>query len=302
MPGSMPLRRLTIADLEIEDEPSFSHVALYADLKKVVADAKLAFLVPERGELSWERATLFNLTYWTPGVADVLASPVVFADVIAHVGWHHLADKHLKPSVTAHVLGESIASAFDVYLVGRLLGRSPDAAFLESQVPRMAEVWESAGAKPEAFERLLEEVAEQPERAFEDLRELLFDATIALSRAKGAEEADLVLARTAGHRFAPLLHHFELSTWVLRSKLEAAERGILRRGRAGERASRNLSEAPENPAHDSTPDGVENEDDGADARAIDEALREAPDAVRWLEERWVVGAQSFSIQPLTGLK
>ncbi len=255
----MPLRRLTIADLEIEDEASFSHVALYADLKKVVQDAKLAFLVPERGELSWERATLLNLTYWSAGVADVLASPVVPADVIAHVGWHHLADKNLKPSVSAHVLGESIASAFDMYLVGRLLGRSPDAAFLESQVPRMAEVWESAGATAESFEALLGEVAEEPERAFEDLRELLFDATIALSRAGDALEADRALARSAGHRFAPLLHHFELSTWVLRSKLEAAERG--------------------------------REDDGADARAVDEALRSAPDAVRWLEERWVLGAR-----------
>lgn len=257
MPGSMPLRRLTIADLEIEDEPSFSHVALYADLKALVQGAKLAFLVPDRGELSWERATLFNLTYWTPGVADVLPSAIVPADVIAHVGWHHLADKNLKPSVTAHVLGESIASAFDVYLVGRLLGRSPDAAFLESQVPRMAEVWESAGGSPEAFEKLLEDVAAEPERAFEDLRELLFDATIALAGATGAEDAELVLARSAGHRFAPLLHHFELSTWVLRSKLEAAERG--------------------------------NKDDGADARAVDDALRSAPDAVRWLEERWVLG-------------
>ena len=35
------------------------------------------------------------------------------------------------------LLGESIASAFDMYLVGRLLGHSPDASFLETQVPAM---------------------------------------------------------------------------------------------------------------------------------------------------------------------
>src|SRR6187549_3426353 len=98
----MPLRRVALADLDIEDESSFSHVALYEDLKRIVAGSELAFLVPARGELSWDRATLFNLTYWSPGIADVLSSKVVPADVVAHVAWHHLTDRHVAPSVEAH--------------------------------------------------------------------------------------------------------------------------------------------------------------------------------------------------------
>jgi hypothetical protein len=258
MGGSMPLRRLAIADLDIEDEASFAHVALYGDLKDVVRRAGLVFLAPERGESSWDRAAFLNLTYWSPGVADVLSSSVIPADVVAHVAWHHLADRFVATSVEAHLLGESIASAFDFYLVGRLLGRSPDAAFLESQVPRMAEVWDVSGGSPEGFEQLLAEVAEDPERAFEDLRQLLFDTSLALSKAEGAEQADRALAASEAHRFAGVLHHYELSTWVLRTKLD---RALGTRG-----------------------------DEGAGARAVDAALRAAPDAVAWLETSWVTPA------------
>jgi hypothetical protein len=157
------------------------------------------------------------------------------------------------------VLGESIASAFDVYLVGRLLGHSPDSSFLASQVPRMSEVAQSAGLDDEDFEDLLQELASAPERAFEDLRQLLFDATVALVEARDLDEAATVLTSFRAHRFAPLLHHYELSTWVLRSRLE----------RAGTHAE---------PAA------------GGEAHGVDAALRASNDALAWLEKRWVRSA------------
>ncbi len=255
----MPLRRARLGDLQIEDERSFSHVALYADLKAIVERSDLSFLVPDKGELAWDAAALLNLTYWSPGVADVLAAPSIPADVVAHVAWHHLCDRSVAPSVQANLLGESVASAFDFYLVGRLLGRSPDAPFLETQVPRMAEAAEAAGYEPDAFERLLTEAAEAPERAFEDLRELLFDTSIALANAACAEDAAQILEAAAGHRFSPILHHYELANWVLRSKLYAA---------------------------------TARTDGGVDARRVDAELRAAPDPVRWLEDRWLAPALS----------
>ena len=47
----------------------------------------------------------------------------------------------------------AIASAFDVYLVGRLLGHAPASAFLASQVPAMAETASAAALSERAFER-----------------------------------------------------------------------------------------------------------------------------------------------------
>ncbi|MBL9020952.1 MAG: hypothetical protein JNL21_02080 [Myxococcales bacterium] len=251
----MRFRPVHLGDLEIEDEGSFSHVGLYDDLKRVASDHRLSFLVPERGELPWDDVALLNLTYWTPGVADVLAGPRIPADVVAHVVWHHLCARSLPPGMKANLLGESVASAFDFYLVGRLLGQRPDSAFLETQVPRMAAAAEDAGADPAELEALLGEAAAEPERAFEDLRELLFDTSLALAEAGSIDEAAAALARAKEHRFGSIVHHYELSNWVVRSKLERATAG-----------------APK---------------DESAAASVDRALREAPDAVAWLEEHWV---------------
>ncbi len=254
----MSLGRIGVGEIVIEEEESYAHVGLYAELKRVAAAARLTFLAPDRGALAWDRAAFLNLTYWSPGTADVLTDRALPADVLMHVAWHHLAERNVAASVEADLLGESIASAFDLYLVGRLLGHVPDAGFLESQVPRMTEAAEAAGASDAEIAALLAHAAEQPEGAFEEVRALLFDVTTELAAAETPERAERILVSHEGRRFAPLLHHFELGTWVLRAKLARAEQ------RTG--------------------------DDGASARAVDQQLRGASDAVAWLTERWVLPA------------
>jgi hypothetical protein len=160
----------------------------------------------------------------------VLESGRVPADVIAHAAWHHLAARALagEPgsplSAEGMLLGESIASAFDVYLVGRLLGRAPRSTFLATQVTAMAETARGAGLGASDFERLLEGIARDPEGAFADLRRLLHDAALALLPCHGADDALGALARFDRHRFAPLLHHYELSNWVLYARAYARTR------------------------------------------------------------------------------
>jgi hypothetical protein len=250
------MRQVPLSGLEIEDERAFGHVGLYADLKSVVDRQRLQFAVPDSGELPWDDVALLNLTYWTPGVADVLTAPRIPADVVAHVAWHHLCARSVPLGMKANLLGESIASAFDFYLVGRLLGRSPDSAFLETQVPRMAAAAEDAGAEPEALEALLAKAAEEPEQSFEELRELLFDTSVGLVEATSVEAAARVLEQAKERPFGVIIHHYELSNWVLRSRLERAESG---------------SKAAEE----------------TEAVAVDRALRESGDAIAWLEEHWV---------------
>jgi len=260
-------RNLGLDELTIEDEQSFRHVGLYDELKQALRRDGYRFRVPERGTASWDRVLFLNLTFWDPGEqGDVLASDVIPGDVVTHVAWHHLARRalagapqrspthaHAGVSADALLLGESVASAFDLYLVGRLLGHAPDATFLETQVPAMSEVAEAAGLDEAAFEALLAAIAADPDRAFEDLRELLFDASSALVGCAGVEDAAAVLARFDAHRFGPLLHHYELSNWILYAR-----------------------------AH--TPGAL-----GPDpaVRAIDAALRSAPVALDWLQKEWL---------------
>jgi hypothetical protein len=257
-----------VDDLVIDDEAAFRHVGLYADLKQILRGAAYRFrILPPELEGRWDRALLLNLTFWGANEGgDLLVDRHLSADVVTHAAWHHLANRALTgdtetpPTPGALFLGEAIASAFDLYLVGRLLGRAPDSSFLEGQVPAMAEAAEAAGLPEDEFEELLHGIALDPELAFADLRELLSDATAALHASNSAEEALTALSRFDGHRFAPLLHHYELSNWVLYARAYAR------------------------PAAD------------IDARveAVDRALRQAPVALEWLTTEWVAAALESS--------
>jgi hypothetical protein len=259
------LRSLTLRELTIDDEPAFRHVGLYHQLKQVLLDDDFRFRVPPPGSAGayWGRVLFLNLTFWNASEpSDVLASELIPADVVTHAAWHHLARRALaRPgeaaSADALFLGEAIASAFDLYLVGRLLGHAPDSAFLQTQVPAMADAAADAGLAAEEFEALLQSLADEPERGFEELRALLFDATTALLACDSVDRAAAVLEGFAERRFAPLLHHYELSNWILYARAYAAPR---------------LGPDPH-------------------VRAVDAALRAAPVSLDWLEREWLGGAR-----------
>lgn len=270
------LRSLTLDELTIDDERSFRHVALYGDLKQALRRDGYRFRVPD-AVASWDRVVFLNLTFWSQSEqGDLLPGDHLAADVVAHVAWHHLANRALTPhakdggqpapsptpTADALLLAESIASAFDLYLVGRLLGHAPDAEFLETQVPAMAEAAAAAGLPEEGFEALLDDVATDPDRAFEELRSLLFEATTALVSCDTLSRAAEILAGFDAHRFAPLLHHYELSNWILSVRAHTPSRA---------------------------PDPV--------ARAAHLALRNAPVSLDWLEEHWVRPPQPLPPSP-----
>jgi hypothetical protein len=270
------LRAVTLDELTIEDEPAVGQVDLYRRLKQALRRSGHRFLVPAAsGELSWDRALFLNLTYWggadddapgkettSAGGTDVLCNDHITADEVGHVAWHHVVARELArravdpaapPSVEALFFSESIASAFDLYLVGRLLHGAPDSDFSTTQVPLIAERAENAGLSRAAVGKLLAEIEREPERAFEDMRALLLDVANALFACQGPAQAQRALDRFVSHRFEPLLHHFEISNWILFARAY------------GTRAA------------------------GADAvvRRLDALLRQAPTALGWLAEHWI---------------
>src|SRR5215467_12487590 len=84
-------------DLTVTDEASFSHVALYSQLKRALRQSGQKFRVPQPGsEISWDRAVFLNLTFWNDQEGgDVLCDASIPADVITHIAWHFLAAKKL---------------------------------------------------------------------------------------------------------------------------------------------------------------------------------------------------------------
>jgi hypothetical protein len=254
------LRALELDALTIDDEAAFAGLPLYPQLREVLRRDRYRFRVlPGRGG-RWDRALFLNLTFWGGDGGDVLPEARVPADVVTHAAWHHLAARAFRRrgalSVEALFLGEAIASAFDAYMVGTLLSRRTRSTFLDTQVPAMSESASAAGLSARGFEKLLQAMAARPERAFEDLRALLFDVTRELHATSDASAGHAVLEKRRAHRFAPLLHRYELSNWVLWARAWAAKRT------APDRAVRN----------------------------VDRVLRGSPDAVRWLATEWL-GAQ-----------
>lgn len=242
------LRSASLADLSIEDERSFHHVGLYRELKRAMVERDLRFLVavPGGGVDRYEDTLLLNLAFWHPDeVSEVLVDELLTADQLAHNAWHRLANEHLEEharTADGILFAESVASAFDVYLVGRLVGNAPDAEFLESQVPAMREAAEAAGLDEAGFAALVAWMQAEPERAFEELRQLLFDTTTALVAAHDIHHAAAVLEAQAKHRMAPLLHHYELPTWVLYARAYGTSRAPCEQVRSFDRELRGVSD------------------------------------------------------------
>ncbi len=250
----------TLDDLAIDDEAAFRHVPLYAELKSVVRRGRLPFRALAKGG-RWERALLLNLTCWGDGGGDVLMSRRTTADVVTHVAWHDLATSALvragaRPSADALLFGEALASGFDLYLVGTLLRLRARSVFLDSHVAAMADAASDAGVGARAFAKLLAGIAADPARSFEELRELLFDVSSGLLVCNTADEANALLDSldTKERRFAPLLHQYAVSAWVLYARAFGS------RARARTRA----------------------------VRKIDAAVRASPSAsLAWLASHWL---------------
>jgi len=257
----MPLRTVSLEQLTIDDEAAFAGVPLYPRLKEVLRRSGHRFYVPAPGTpASWDRALFLNLTYWNGEEgADVLCDEHLAADVVTHIAWHHLVGEQVARaagaarSATAMLFAESIASAFDLHMLGRLWREAPGSEFVTTQVPIISEVAQEAGMTDDDFATLMTDVSDDPDRAFEDLRQLLFDAATSLLACRDVIEAQAQLERLAAHRFGALLHHYQLSNWILYSRAYATPA----------------------PAVDEV------------VRGFDARLRKEPAALRWLAENWV---------------
>jgi hypothetical protein len=257
----MTLQHATLDALTIRGERAFRSVPVYAALKRMLLADAFRFRVPANGSVHarHDRVTFLNLTYWNArDPSDVLVDDTIEADVLAHAAWHHAARKALTgsgtPTPAALFLGEAVASAFDVLVVGQMLRQGRGNAFLDSQVPAMSAAALDAGLTTDAVEALLADMTEDPERAFGDLRCLLFDAALALVDCADVDAAAEALERFASHRFISLLHHYEVSNWVLYARAYA---------------------------------GAPRADDPA--LAMERAMRAAPSTLAWLREHWLPG-------------
>ena len=222
----MSMQSVPVSELTIVDEQSFETLALYRALRTRMDEADPVFLITDPNGDEGERARLLNLGFWDPSsFMEVLTEPVITADQLAHNALHHCGYGALGDaarSLEGLLLVESIASAMDIYWLGRLLAEAPYAEFLESQVPAISEAASGAGASSEEFADLLQLAAENPPKAFGDLRSVLFDTALGLTRAVDVHEADRVLREQSTHQWSVLTHHYAITNWILFARINGS--------------------------------------------------------------------------------
>ncbi|MDP3274756.1 MAG: hypothetical protein Q8Q09_06130 [Deltaproteobacteria bacterium] len=251
--------QLTLDALRIDDEHVFESVEHFVALRETVREAGLTFRVAPEASVhaEWSRVLFLNLTYWhgSEGNSDALASRNIPADVVTHVAWHYLAQRALLGDFTGEsmLMGECIASAYDLFLLGSLWCKKVDCDFVSALREALFAMFEEQGMTHHEFELWLDGLAHDPERAFEDLRALLFDLCVGLLASKSLDDAVAVFDAHSDRRFAGIVHHYELSNWLLHTRAYAATR---------------LDMDPQ-------------------VRALDASLRAAARPVQWLADTWI---------------
>jgi hypothetical protein len=214
----MMLRRVLVKHVRIDDDRAFQSMPLYADLKQHLWRRRAHVRVLQPGQ-HWPRSQLLNLVHWGDGGGDVLLAERMPADVLCHMAWHSVCEQTLGRAQTARamLLGESVASAFDAYMIGFFLRRARMPASLQAHVEELMDDAASVASVKEV-RGMLQCFAQDPAAAFGQLQHLLWRASLALLQARSASAAASSLARLDEHPFAMLLPHYALSTWVLYAK------------------------------------------------------------------------------------
>lgn len=233
----MPLRPVPLASLRQLD-PSLLRIPVVEALLARLARDRVRFLVPARGRASEGATDFLNRTFWT-SAGDVLASREAPVDVLAHAAWHHVVRAAApRATVESALVGEAIASAFDLYLVGAALRVAPDADLLATQVPRLSEAAADGGMGARAFATVLKDAARDPEKVFGELYALLADAALKLAAVDDPVRAAHVVDALATRRLGPLLFHYDVSGWLLHARAHATTRGADAAARAIDRTIR----------------------------------------------------------------
>lgn len=207
---SYPLHELPIRDLPDYEQHQIQLLeSARALLERLTIKAEVVDLKPGL-------ARLLNLSFWHPNhQTEYLDSKELTGDLLIHIACHQLIHLRFGSQDTAYrILGEVLASASDLYLVG-LFAQAVDqeeTEFLAETIESFHFYYETYGSLT-ALESVLEQCIEHPFETFTSLALYLNEFVQALLFP--AAEMERVLADLSKSPFYPLVHHYHLANWVV---------------------------------------------------------------------------------------
>ena len=205
---STQVRRLE--ELEIAEADAFDRagIDLLASCQGLLKNLSIVCLPEGRG-----LARLVNLLQWDVGQQrEYLDGDIVAADQVVHFALHQIWDKKIG-SAHPHTMlfAECMASASDLYLLGRLSQAGEETDFLMDTLESFGSYYEMYGTE-EQLEELVTRIVEAPFETMIEAAAYLYHLGCRLLEPSTDMGA---LLEFQDHLMYPLAHHYNISNWIL---------------------------------------------------------------------------------------
>ena len=201
---------VTLEEMAVVEEDAFRRAGLdlLGHSRRMLKDLRIARVPEGRGI-----ARLVNLLQWDVGEhMEYLDGEVVAADQVVHFAMHHIWDQKLGSDHPLKMLfAECMASASDIYLVGKLSHAGEETDFLADTLESFGSYFEMYSSEEE-LEELVIQVVEEPFETMIEAARYLFELGSCLLE-QVIDMDKLILFQD--HLFYPLAHHYNISNWVL---------------------------------------------------------------------------------------
>ncbi len=160
---------------------------------------------------------LMNLLYWrAEAKREYVDGESVYADQVVHFALHQLVATRVSANhPRVDLFAECLASAADVYLMGKLIQAGIESEFMQETLTSFGAYYEMYAQDERHFQRLLEQTGETPFTSMLELIDYLERFCLVLLKPGEADAAQAELLPMTAHFFYPLVHHYHVANWVL---------------------------------------------------------------------------------------
>lgn len=165
---------------------------------------------------------LVDLVQWQPGFhVEHIDGPTLGADQLMHLGMH-LALEHLIDVDNGDELlwAECVASSLDLFCLGRFLTTQVNSPFSDDLLESLHYHYETYCDDSDHLESLITACLEDPVAVAGNSSEFLHRSGHDLGQpTHDPQRWELMV----GHHLYPLIHHFNLTNWILMGRLRTAK-------------------------------------------------------------------------------
>lgn len=206
----MKTTRCKLSDLDILEEAAFDRagLTLLEPCLELLSDLDVVCFPKGRG-----LGRLVNLLQWqVDQQLEYLDGDAVAADQVVHFALHHLWHRRIGSDHPFDLLfAECMASASDLYLLGKLSNGGEETDFLVDTLDSFGSYYEIYSSESR-LEKLVARILENPYQTMSAAVDYLFRLGVALLSPQINLEA---LARFQDDLLYPLAHHYNISNWIL---------------------------------------------------------------------------------------